>query len=148
MRSTQRREYDWGSTCKKAKRVRSRNREYGRRDPSRWPRGTLCPQELVLTSPTSCGSSVGIVRSRTQATEFSFIYICIHTQQLHLAYRLLQNVLSGSNNIHRNNLLSTRSFEPLRQKPCLTATTVTSKDGRGQAAGQLVRRRGMEQPKL
>jgi hypothetical protein len=25
-------------------------REYGRRDPSRWPRGTLYPQKLALTS--------------------------------------------------------------------------------------------------
>jgi hypothetical protein len=40
------------------------SREYGRRDPSRWPRGTLYPQKLALTSPTSGGRSVGIVRSR------------------------------------------------------------------------------------
>jgi hypothetical protein len=40
-------------------------REYGRRDPSRWPHGTLYPQNLGLTSPTS-GS-----RSRTQAMEFT-----------------------------------------------------------------------------
>jgi hypothetical protein len=46
------------------------NREYGSGDPSRWPRGTLYPQTLALTSPTSGGRSVGIVRSRTQATEF------------------------------------------------------------------------------
>jgi hypothetical protein len=44
-------------------------REYGRRDPSRWPRGTFYPQKLALTSSTSGGCSVGIVRSRTQATE-------------------------------------------------------------------------------
>jgi hypothetical protein len=48
------------------------NREYGRRDPSLWPRGTLYPQELTITSPTSGGRSVGIVRSRTQTMEFSF----------------------------------------------------------------------------
>jgi hypothetical protein len=46
--------------------------EYGRWDPSSWPRGTLYPQKLALTSPTSGGRSVGIVRSRTQATEFNF----------------------------------------------------------------------------
>jgi hypothetical protein len=46
------------------------NREYGLRDPSRWPRGTLYKQKLALTSPTSGGRSVGIVRSRTEATEF------------------------------------------------------------------------------
>jgi hypothetical protein len=48
------------------------SREYGRRDPSRWPCGTLYPQTLALTSPTSGGRSIGIVRSRTQTTEFSF----------------------------------------------------------------------------
>jgi hypothetical protein len=47
-------------------------RDYGRRDPSQWPRGTLYPQKLALTSPTSSRLSVCIVRSRTQATEFSF----------------------------------------------------------------------------
>jgi hypothetical protein len=46
------------------------NLDYGRRDPSRWPRGTLYPQKLALTSPTSGGLSVGILRSRTQATEY------------------------------------------------------------------------------
>jgi hypothetical protein len=45
------------------------NREYGRRDPSRWPRGTLYPKKLALTSPASSGRSVGIFRSRTQAIE-------------------------------------------------------------------------------
>jgi hypothetical protein len=49
-------------------------REYGRGDLSRWPRGTLYPQNLTLTLPTSGGRSVGIVRSRTQTTEFSLIF--------------------------------------------------------------------------
>jgi hypothetical protein len=48
--------------------------EYGRREPSRWPRGTLYPQNFAVTSPTSGGRSVGIVRSRTQATEF---FLCV-----------------------------------------------------------------------
>jgi hypothetical protein len=47
------------------------NREYGRNDQSHCPRSTLYPQKLTLTSETSGGGSVGIVRSRTQATEFS-----------------------------------------------------------------------------
>jgi hypothetical protein len=34
-------------------------RDHGRRDPSRWPRGTLYPQTLALTSLTSGGRSVG-----------------------------------------------------------------------------------------
>jgi hypothetical protein len=50
------------------------NREKGRRDPSRWPRGILYPQKSALTSPTSSGRSVGIVRSRTQATEFNLVF--------------------------------------------------------------------------
>jgi hypothetical protein len=32
------------------------------------------PQELALASPTSGGRSVGIVSSRIQAMEFSFLY--------------------------------------------------------------------------
>jgi hypothetical protein len=47
------------------------NREYGHRHSLRLPRGTLYQQKLALTSPTSGDGSVGIVRSRTQATEFS-----------------------------------------------------------------------------
>jgi hypothetical protein len=47
------------------------SREYGRRGPSRWPCGILYPEKLALISPKSGGQSVGIVRSRTQATVFS-----------------------------------------------------------------------------
>jgi hypothetical protein len=53
------------------------SREYGRSDPSRWPRGTLYPQKLALTSPTSGGRSVGIVLSRTQATKFSLVFFSV-----------------------------------------------------------------------
>jgi hypothetical protein len=49
------------------------SREYGRRDPSRWPRDTFYQQKLALTSTTSDGHSAGIVRSRTEATEFSLV---------------------------------------------------------------------------
>jgi hypothetical protein len=45
-------------------------REYDSRDSWRWPHGTLYPQKLALTSPTSGGCSVGIVHSWTQATDF------------------------------------------------------------------------------
>jgi hypothetical protein len=48
------------------------NREYGLRDPSRWPRDTLFSYKLALVFPTSFGRTVGIVRSRTQATELVF----------------------------------------------------------------------------
>jgi hypothetical protein len=49
-------------------------REYGQRDPSRWPRGTLYPQKLPPASPKSGFRSVGIVRLRTQATEFNLVF--------------------------------------------------------------------------
>jgi hypothetical protein len=48
------------------------NREYGRREPSRWPRNTLYAQNWALTSPTSGGLSVGMVLSPTKATELVF----------------------------------------------------------------------------
>jgi hypothetical protein len=62
--------HNWGATWKKKYRLRFKNREYGRRDQSRWPRGSFYPQKLALTSPTSGGRSVGILRSRTQPMEF------------------------------------------------------------------------------
>jgi hypothetical protein len=51
-------------------------REYSRRDPSRWPRGTLYQKKLALASPTSGGRSIGIVRSRTQVTVF-VLFVCL-----------------------------------------------------------------------
>jgi hypothetical protein len=58
------------------------NRNYGRGDPLSWLRDTLYTQKLTLASPTSDGRSVGIVRSRTQATEFFSVrtaYACTWT---------------------------------------------------------------------
>jgi hypothetical protein len=43
------------------------NRNNGRRHPLYWPRDTLYPQKLSLTSPTSGGRSVGIVHLRTKS---------------------------------------------------------------------------------
>jgi hypothetical protein len=46
-------------------------------------RQPLYPQNLVLTSPTSGGRSVGIVRSRIQATEFMFfVFLFNSTSEL------------------------------------------------------------------
>jgi hypothetical protein len=39
----------------------------------RWPRNTLYPQKLALTSPTSHGRWVGIVCLRTTATEYLLV---------------------------------------------------------------------------
>jgi hypothetical protein len=70
MGSTQPREYNLGATWKKSSGSVLENRDYERRDPSRWSRSTFYPQKLALTSPTSGGHPVGIFRYRTQATEF------------------------------------------------------------------------------
>jgi hypothetical protein len=51
------------------------NQDYGHRDSSRWPRGTLYPEKFALTSLTNSGRSVTLVRSRTQATEFSLVLL-------------------------------------------------------------------------
>jgi hypothetical protein len=37
----------------------------------------LYPQKLAVTSPTGGGRSVGIVRSRTKATEFVCLFVCL-----------------------------------------------------------------------
>jgi hypothetical protein len=67
------------------------NRDYGRRVPSRCPRGTLCP-------PTSGGRSDDIVCSRTQATEFSLVFLVVHLKQevsiLFVWLRSLRNFIS------------------------------------------------------
>ena len=47
----------------------------GRGDPLRWPRDTpLSAKKLALTLPTGGGRSVGIVRSRTKATELGISF--------------------------------------------------------------------------
>jgi hypothetical protein len=63
---------------KKSSRCSLENRYYGRRDPSRWPRGSIYPQKLKLTSPTSSGRLVCIFRSRTQTTKFVCLFWWMH----------------------------------------------------------------------
>jgi hypothetical protein len=71
--SAQPREYNWGAAWKKSSGSCLENREYGRRNPSRWPRGTLYPQKLAITSPTRGDRSVDVVCSRMKTTEFSLV---------------------------------------------------------------------------
>jgi hypothetical protein len=61
-------ECNWGATWKKNSGSGLETREYGRRDPSPWPRGT--------TFADKRRSQVSIVRSRTQNTEF-VVWVCI-----------------------------------------------------------------------
>jgi hypothetical protein len=52
------------------------SRDYGCKDPMRWLLDTpLSVKTLALTLPTIGGSSVSIVRARSQATEFSFFLL-------------------------------------------------------------------------
>jgi hypothetical protein len=74
--STQPREYNWGAAWRKSSGSSLENREFGHGDTLRWPRNTVYPQKLALTSPTRGSQSVGIVRSRTQATEFVCLFVC------------------------------------------------------------------------
>jgi hypothetical protein len=50
------------------------NREYGVRDPYADQMAPSNPQMLALTSPTIGGRWIGMVRSRTQLTEFKIFY--------------------------------------------------------------------------
>jgi hypothetical protein len=64
-------------------------RKYCSGDPSR------STQNLALTSLTSGGSSVGIVRLRTQATVFSFISVHVQLWLLFTSFSLLQIYPTG-----------------------------------------------------
>jgi hypothetical protein len=55
-------------------------REYCGGDPSHCTRGTPYTQKLALISLTSGGNSVGMIRSRTQATEFNFSFSMFESQ--------------------------------------------------------------------
>jgi hypothetical protein len=72
MGSTQPREYNWGATWLNSSGSCLENREYGRRDPSRWPCGTLYLQKLAITSPTSGGHSVYFTRGLRPWSLFVF----------------------------------------------------------------------------
>jgi hypothetical protein len=78
------------------------SREYGRGNPLRRPRDSLCPQTLALTSPTSGGRSVGIVRSRTKATEFIICCSNSHFTRIIINMERIETLLS-SQNISANN---------------------------------------------
>jgi hypothetical protein len=72
-------------------------REYGRRDQSRWSRGTLYTQKLALTSPTNGCRSVGIVRPRTQASEFSLVE---YNLRYHAQWGRSTNTARGNLRVH------------------------------------------------
>jgi hypothetical protein len=60
----------------------------------RWSRNTLCPLNMALTSPTSGGRSVGIVRLRTRTTEFVFCFIYKYSTVIGLiAYTVITKLI-------------------------------------------------------
>ena len=79
----------------------------------------LYPQKLALTSPTGGGRSVGIVRSRTKATEFGDI--TSDTMVIRLAYDMTQPCfLKGSS--HTGDVLGTTCSllaDTMRWRPSL-----------------------------
>jgi hypothetical protein len=65
----------------------------------------LYPQKLPLTSPTSGGRSVGIVRSRTQGTEFNFFSLIDASKEVGLeinAEKTKYMLLSRHQNVGQN----------------------------------------------
>jgi hypothetical protein len=116
------------------------SREYGRRDPSLWPRGTLYPQKLTLTSQTRGGCSVGIVRSRTQITEFSFFLVYFSNRKSWVSLSVILSTLADSGH--------GVSFNPVRATLaylctsgfCLLARLCTSSDY-GDTAGNSLENR-------
>jgi hypothetical protein len=67
------------------------NRVYGRR----WSATPVYPQKLALTSPASDCRPVGIVRSRTQATEFFLFCFNIKNPFKNLLLYIYQSAVTG-----------------------------------------------------
>jgi hypothetical protein len=79
------------------------SREYGRWDPSRWPRVTLYQQKLALTSSSSGGRSVGL-RPRCSGSLLGRYASYSHTVSYKVFYshKNLAKYFSGCSNNFRN----------------------------------------------
>jgi hypothetical protein len=64
-------------------------------DSLRWQRDTLYPLKLALTSPTSGGRSIGIVRLRTKATEFVYLFVVVYVRRLNVCFPLQRLVFNA-----------------------------------------------------
>jgi hypothetical protein len=79
--STQLRQDNWGATWKDNSGSGLKTEINGRGDSLRWPLDTLYPLKLVLTSPTSGGRSLGIVRWRIEAPKFVCCFLFVIGQK-------------------------------------------------------------------
>ena len=60
----------------------------------------LYPQKLALTSPTGGGRSVGMVRSRTKATEFSLVLDILRQSCGHLVVTCFQAIVCSAQAVY------------------------------------------------
>ena len=83
----------------------------------------LYPQKLALTSPTSGGRSVGIVRLRTKATELLLsIVITSHCEKLGTTVVLPHHTLGlncGTITVRRGRIWRARNFPHPNTKQCI-----------------------------
>jgi hypothetical protein len=99
--------------------------------PPLWSNGTFYPHKLAITSPTSGGRSVGIVRSRTQTMEF---YICIYVLPVYSAMLSqrhtlgIQHKVEGGWDVSTNWKLSERITVPFIPVDYFEAHTVRRTD--------------------
>jgi hypothetical protein len=86
------------------------NQEYSHRDPLCWLRDTLNQQKLALTSLTSGGRSVGIVRSRTKATEFVPYESCSIERKIRTSYSFLGFHTQSSTSLSVSTILTGKTL--------------------------------------
>jgi hypothetical protein len=82
------------------------NRDYGRGDRLCWPRDTLYPQKLALSSQTSGGRSVGIFPLPPKITELTNCSRLICVIQFNLASRPYRYNLRNENSLTRFRVLT------------------------------------------
>jgi hypothetical protein len=81
-------------------------RDYGRRDPLRWPHDTIYPQKLALTSPPKGGRSVGIIRCGLRSRSYDYQLLKNHIDKhcKALGVRLMESfhgqIILQSNNMN------------------------------------------------
>jgi hypothetical protein len=103
-----------------------------RGDPLCWPHDTLYPQKLALTSPTSGGRSVDIVRLRTKGHGVLVIYVRNFERHMQIANRCAPwKIASGAENVPFPYSLITSCHGPHRKRVRLPVHWSDTSAGRG-----------------